>query len=564
MCPITSEAARTQPPEPGDPAGEPPAPDHLMHRLGSRRLSRLSVAVLVAGIVITGALTAVAVGLYDRNENRLLDLRGRELALLIGSASSTVQTPLASAIALADATDGRVQRLRPFLATYVGPGKQFASVSLWPLDVAHPRLIPVLGTPPVLAASPGRAAKLFAAVRRTRTLTVIGVLHSASDLRLGYGFSTPHGRRDFAVYAESPLPHDRRSRLAANSAFADLHYALFLGRSKRPADLLVTDLPSLPARGRETTERIPFGDGVLTLVATPNGSLGGTFFLRLPLIIALVGVLITLAATALTDRLVRGRRGAEELAASLDRVAAENRQLYAEQRGIAQTLQHALLPEKLPEITGLTASSRFVPGASGIEVGGDWYDLTEYEDGSVLLVVGDVSGQGVRAATTMASLRHAVLAYAARGDGPAELLTALAHFVGQHPHDYFATVLCARIDVARHTVIAASAGHLPPLLIDGDDSRYVELKVGVPIGTVEPLGYEAVTFVVPPGATLLGYTDGLIERRGEVLDVGLERLRAAATVPAVSLDDLVGRLVAELSAGQHDDDTAVVGVRWDD
>ncbi len=264
------------------------------------------------------------------------------------------------------------------------------------------------------------------------------------------------------------------------------------------------------------------------MLVTPNGSLGGTFFQLLPLLIALLGVALTAAATLLTQRLVRGWREAAELAQALDQVAAVNRQLYAEQRGIAQTLQHALLPETLPDLPGLSASSQFVPGSSGVEVGGDWYDLMALDDGSVLLVVGDVSGQGVRAATTMAALRHAVLAYAARDDQPAELLSALARFVDREQHDYFATVLCARIDVAGHRVLAASAGHLPPLVIDGESASYVALKVGVPIGAGEPSHYESTAFTVPPRATLLAYTDGLIERRGEVLDAGLERLRRAA------------------------------------
>ena len=522
------------------------------------------MTVLLAGIVVTATLTAVALALYNRNENRLLGIRGRQLGAVLSSAVGNTQTPLAAATALADATNGNVAQLRLLLAPDVGPGKQFVSVFLWSLDAARPRPIALLGEPSVLAGTPRAAAAFFASVGRSRQLSVIGILHSAHDLRLGYGYSSANERRNFAVYAESALPANRRSRLSANSAFADLHYALYLGRSTLPSALLVTDLSSFPVGGRHSQVRIDFGDNALTVVVTPNGSLGGAFFQLLPVIIALVGLALTAAATLLTRRLVRGRRDAEELARALDHVAAANRQLYAEQRAIAQTLQHGMLPETLPDLPGLSSSSRFVPGVSGIEIGGDWYDLTPLEDGSVLLVVGDVSGQGVRAATTMAALRHAVLAYAARGDTPAELLSALAHFVDREDHDYFATVLCARIDVAGHHVIAASAGHLPPLVIDGDEATYVSLKVGVPIGAGEPSQYQSTSFAVPPRATLLAYTDGLIERRGEVLDAGLERLRKAATAPSQSLDDLVIRLVDELSTGDPDDDTALVAVRWTD
>ena len=285
-------------------------------------------------------------------------------------------------------------------------------------------------------------------------------------------------------------------------------------------------------------------------MVTPNGSLGGTFFQLLPWIIALVGLALTAAAVLLTQRLVQRRRDAEELARALDQVAAVNRQLYAEQRGIAQTLQHALLPEALPELPGLSSSSRFVPGASGIEIGGDWYDLIQLDDGSVLLVVGDVSGRASarrrrwrRCATPCSHTRRAAI----------RPPSCSPHWHASSPastHDYFATVLCARIDVAGHRVIAACAGHLPPLVIDGDQATYVSLKVGVPIGAGEPSQYESTSFAVPPRATLLAYTDGLIERRGEVLDAGLERLRTAAAAPSPSLDDLVDRLVDEPCGGR--------------
>ena len=529
-----------------------------------RAWSRPALTVLLAGLIVTGTLTAVAVVLYNRNENRLLGLRARQLGLVLSTAVGSTQTPLAAATALADATDGNLAQLRLLLAPDVGPGKQFVAAFLWPLDAPRPRPIELLGVPAVLAGKPRAAAAFFASVGRSRQLSVIGILHSAHDLRLGYGYSSANERRDFALYAESALPANRRSRLSANSAFADLHYALYLGRTTNAGALLVTDLRSFPVTGRHAQVQIPFGDNAITVVVTPNGSLGGTFFQLLPWIIALVGLLLTAAAMALTQRLVRGRRDAVELAGALDQVAAVNRQLYAEQRGIAQTLQHALLPEMLPELPGLSSSSRFVPGVSGIEVGGDWYDLMALDDGSVLLVVGDVSGQGVRAATTMAALRHAVLAYAARGDTPAELLSALARLVDRQDHDYFATMLCAQIDVAGHQVTAASAGHLPPLVIDGDQATYVSLKVGVPIGAGEPSEYESTSFAVPPRATLLAYTDGLIERRDEALDAGLERLRKAATAPSASLEGLVARLVDELSAGEHDDDTTVLAVRWND
>ncbi len=179
------------------------------------------------------------------------------------------------------------------------------------------------------------------------------------------------------------------------------------------------------------------------------------------------------------------------------------------------------------------------------------------------MVVGDVrGGHGVPAATTMASLRFAVLAYAAEGYGPAEVLAKLSHFAGEDWRGHFATVLCARLEVAEHRVTVASAGHLPPLVLSGAGADYLPLRVGVPIGAGAST-YEQVTVAVPTQATLIAFTDGLVERRGEVLDAGLARLRSVAAEASPSLEDLLTTLVTELSVeGGHEDDTAILAVRW--
>ena len=124
-------------------------------------------------------------------------------------------------------------------------------------------------------------------------------------------------------------------------------------------------------------------------------------------------------------------------------------------------------------------------------------------------------------------------------------------------------MLCVLIDVGERRVSVASAGHLAPLLLEDDGGRFLPIRVGLPIGVAHDEPYEEATASLAPNATLLAFTDGLVERRGEVIDVGLERLRVAALGAERSLDELVGALARDLAPDGHHDDTAIIGIRWD-
>jgi serine phosphatase RsbU (regulator of sigma subunit) len=419
----------------------------------------------------------------------------------------------------------------------------------------------VVGLAPVLAASPARATSFFMQAAQGGKLGVVGLLSSPQP-RLGYAFTSPGLTGRYVAYAESALPADRRSRLQSSRAFADLDYALYLGRSQTSANLLVTDLRRLPIRGRHAAISIPFGDNVFTFVVTPRRPLGGTFPERLPWGIAIVGLLLSVGAALLTARLLDRRNQAVRLAHSLERIAEENRRLYAEQRTIARTLQDALLPERLPSVAGVETSARYEAGVKGVDIGGDWYDLIALDDRRLLLVVGDVSGRGVRAAATMASLRFAIQAYAAENEPPDAILTKVSKLVDVNRSGQLATILCALVDVEAHRLTVTSAGHLPPLLISDGNGTYVQSEVGVPIGVRSGAPYRSTSVATPPAATLLAFTDGLIERRGESIDAGLARLKSAATNSHVPLDDLLGRLIDDLGHDGGEDDTAIAALRW--
>ena len=471
------------------------------------------------------------------------------------------QSPLTSAAALAEATNGNTQKFAHFIAPFVGPGKQFVSVSLWPLGTGRSSPLTVLGAAPALTATPGQRAALFARAAQRAKLEILGLLQSRVP-RLGYavaaGGATPH----FAVYGESALPADRRSRLQTNSAFSDLNYAIYLGRVLTPAQLLVTNLAHLPVQGRQARQSVPFGDSVLTVVVAPRVPLSGTLPQHLPWVILVVGILLSLGAAALTARLIQRRLDAEHLAGELEGAVHENQQLYAEQRTIAQTLQQALLPAELPHLASTETRALYEPGEEGVDIGGDWYDVIPLDDHRLLTVVGDVSGRGLQAATTMASLRYAIHAYAAQSDPPATILTKLSGLLRVTTAGQFATVLCAVLDIRTHEVTVASAGHLPALLLADGHGEYLECVVGPPVGVQTGVRYTALTVAVPPTATLLAYTDGLVERRGESIDDGLARLRTAALAGDGDLGGLLQQLVNDLRHGYSDDDTAIVGLRW--
>lgn len=529
----------------------------------SRSSLWLPATTLLIGVAVTLALVLVSHAQYVNNEKRLLRLRVRDAGTLVTAAIPNLETPLASAAELADATNGNVQKFKDFAATYLvsGAQRQFAGLSLWKLAALSGGPLAVAGAPPKLAASPSAAAAFLDRAARTPTLSVIGLLQPP-DRRLGYAYATPGAAGGYVAYGESPLPANRRSRLQGNSAFANLDYAIYLGADQRPQHLLVSDLTHLPMPSPAFAQTLPFGNSSLTVVMSSRVPLAGALPRQLPWMIALIGGLLSIAAAALTMRLTQRRRDAEQLASELEFSARENRRLYAEQRGIAQTLQHALLPEKLPQIPGLQASALYEAGERGVDVGGDWYDVIELRSGCLLLVVGDVSGRGLKAATTMASLRYAIRAYAAQGDSPEEILSKLSYLVSVADSGQLATVLCALVDVDARRITVTSAGHLPPLLISHGEGHYVEAEVGVPIGVEAGASYASTTISAPEAATFVAYTDGLVELRGESLDQGLARLRKVASHVDGALPELLSTLVRELPHGSSEDDIAIVGVRW--
>ncbi|MGA7418082.1 MAG: PP2C family protein-serine/threonine phosphatase [Acidimicrobiales bacterium] len=529
-------------------------PDIALPRPRSYRLTRLSLLVLGIGLVITGALAWTASALNDRNENRLLGLQVREAATALGGILPSIEIPLASSVGIANATGGDASQFNNFMAAYVGPGRPFVSASLWQLTGGAPRVVSVVGPPPILTGVPAKINKLAAGAPSGGRLSVIGILSGGG--RLGFADGPSGGPSGFVVFAESPIPAGHKVSLPKDFAFSQLNFALYLGGSQRRSALVEASVSTVPLTGRTAVATVPFGDTTLTLVGTAMGTLGGSLGQRLAWIVGVIGVVLSLAAALMTERLVRRRRLAESL-------AAENRRLYGEQHGIAEALQRALLPNELPALGGVEIDGRYVAGMESMNIGGDWYDVIAGDDDHFLFVVGDVSGRGVRAATIMASLHYSIRAYAAEGDPPSAILTKLCSLLDVDRDAHFATILVGYVDINRREVTLSSAGHFGPLLMSRDETDYVDVVTGVPIGIDTPPTYPTVTVTVPRHGTLLAFTDGLVERRGESLDVGLERLRdAAANGDGATLDSQLAGIISQLIPHGSDDDVAMLGIRW--
>ncbi|GEA87768.1 SpoIIE family protein phosphatase [Cellulomonas cellasea] len=280
--------------------------------------------------------------------------------------------------------------------------------------------------------------------------------------------------------------------------------------------------------------------------------------------------LITLARTA-----ARGEFSPREMTTLRDvmaqvGLALDNAHLHAARRHLAEELQRSLLTE-LPEPDHLHLVARYAPAASGAaQIGGDWYDAFLVRDGSTCLVIGDVTGHDLRAAVTMAQVRNVLRGGAhAVVQPPALILSSLDWAMHDLAVGAFSTAIVAKIEQTPELAEQglrllrwASAGHLPPVLLHPDGhaellTRPADLLLGMRAHTTR----HDHTQVIHPESTLLLYTDGLVERRGESLTVGLERLRRhVETLAGLPLDELCDRLVADLAA-DSEDDVALLAVR---
>ena len=240
----------------------------------------------------------------------------------------------------------------------------------------------------------------------------------------------------------------------------------------------------------------------------------------------------------------------------------ERSELYLAERRAALQLQRALLPEALAVVPGWDIAAHYSP-AGDQEVGGDWFDVIPLGDGSVIAVVGDVMGRGITAAAAMAQTRSSVRAYAAVDPDPAVVLHKLDHYFEVFEQAQLVTLLYLIADTTSGTVQVANAGHLPPLLFSPDGSaRRLDLPPALPLG-VRTDEREPSSLLLAPGEALVAVTDGLVERRGEDIDVGIDRLLSGVHFDGHTAAQSLLQSVIKTAAAErvHDDDVTVLVLR---
>jgi phosphoserine phosphatase RsbU/P len=250
----------------------------------------------------------------------------------------------------------------------------------------------------------------------------------------------------------------------------------------------------------------------------------------------------------------------EFLQLAADRAAAAVQSMTAHADRLATAaLQRSLVPATLPVVAGAEMAARYIPGSGG--VGGDWYDVFSLPSGELCVVTGDVAGSGLPAAVIMGRMRSALRAYALETRDPAEVLDRLDRKIQHFEAEAMATVLYAVIDPGLEHMNVCLAGHFPPVIArPGQPTELAGAATGLMIGLAREPHRPVTTVRIPPGTLLCFYTDGLIERRGELIDDGLARL--CRSVTAQPPEEVCAAVMQELvGSGPAQDDIALLMLR---
>ena len=512
----------------------------------------LPASVLVALALATVGATLTTHVVVSDQDSRLLKERATEVSLVLNASLSSVSTTMAELGHVA--RDGGTAMFTKEAAQDVAgsPGQETFAL-LRPRSGAYVVIAEAGHGLSVGERVSGVAASVLAAARRGSDLVATPVMGSGAGRLLGFALGGRAAPPGTVLYRQSALGPVKAPREAGTAPFHELSVVLYDAARPEAAQVLVTTTKDLPLRG--AVRYLPFivgGSHWLLAVSSPHPLVG--WVAAWAPWVALAGGLAGSVLIASTMELVVRRRDAA-LA------------LYRSERRVAETLQHKLLPP-LSAPPGLDVASRYVAASDGQQVGGDWFDVFELGKGRTAVVIGDVMGHDIEAAAAMAQVRAALRAYAWEGGEPARVVERLAGLVEAFNVTGLVAVIYGVLEAPGEEGDRwfrwANAGHLPPLvqLPDGQVHELDEGSSGV-IGAPAPEVRAQGRRLLPTGATLVLYTDGLVERPGTALTAGIERLRASlrcrrAGAPANEACEAVLRA---MPAGEARDDIAIVAVR---
>jgi serine phosphatase RsbU (regulator of sigma subunit) len=256
-----------------------------------------------------------------------------------------------------------------------------------------------------------------------------------------------------------------------------------------------------------------------------------------------------------------GRRGASALERAMLWQMSQL-QLAAEHH-MVEVLQKTIVPERLPEVPGVELAAVYRPADVIVDVGGDWYDVFGGDGEPLVLVVGDVAGHGIEAASLMGRVRNGLRAYAVDNDDPGELLRKVHELLLAFDPESMVTAVVAFYDPETRVLTWSRAGHPPPLVCEPDGAtRYLEDVNATPLGTMGK-NFASARVDLAPGSLVVLYTDGLIERRERLIDEGLEWLAdRTRALRNTAVDDLCLTLVdRSFATGPSADDICVLALR---
>ncbi|HEY6786936.1 MAG TPA: PP2C family protein-serine/threonine phosphatase, partial [Trebonia sp.] len=244
-----------------------------------------------------------------------------------------------------------------------------------------------------------------------------------------------------------------------------------------------------------------------------------------------------------------------------------NAETFAREHTVAETLQHALLPDALPQVAGLDLAVRYLPATGGVHVGGDWYDVFPLGRDRVALAIGDVAGHSIGSASVMGQVRSLLRAYTLEHRAPADVLRRTNAAVCQLLPDSVATAFYAVLELSTGDLAYANAGHPPALLNNGDGhAGYLDSASGAMLGVTADADYTAGYGRLAPGARLLLYTDGLIEDRRRDITEGFSALARAMRPSRTQTAERTCQCAqaAMLGSGTRADDVCILAIRRQD